>query len=69
MKSKLEKPPRSEEEEQLDQALKEQGVLETALAVTTANCPEKGKHCKDARSNLMRIQESIVNAAKKRIKP
>ncbi len=68
MKSKLEEPPKTKEEEQLDQALKEQGVVETTCAVLSANCPNDPADCKPMQKQLMLVQDVFVRRAKKQLK-
>ncbi len=68
MKHLLEEPPKTKEEEQLDQALKEQGVVETTCAVLSANCPNDPADCKPMQEQLMLVQEVFVKRARKQVK-
>ncbi len=67
MKSKLEKPPKTEEEEQLDQALKEEEIVDVTCAILSSNCPENSPPCKSMQEQLKLVQKVFVDRAKKQI--
>ncbi len=68
MKSKLEKPPKTEEEEQLDQALKEEGMIDTTCAILSSNCPDNPPSCKPMQEQLKLVQRAFVKRARDKLK-